>query len=367
MRDNQLLEMIERYLGGEMTLQEREEFEALRKKDASIDVKMAEHKDFTSLIKQYNERKKLETRLNAIHQEIDVHTLKEDLMAHPSWIVQMWRNHHSKISVAASVAILAILLTLFITGDLSNKDPRYIQLKREVDKIKGRTEQLNTKTDKIIKDGKANGPTINAKFKGTGFAITGNGYIVTNFHVVNGGDSVYVQNDAGESFHTKVIYTDPDNDLAFLQITDPAFKNLGPIPYTFKKSKSDLGEDVYTLGYPANDVKLSPGAVTGSTGFKGDSTEYELYIPINPGNSGGPLLDSKGNIIGVINGKQTETTGVGFAKKSNYLLKAIESIPGDSLSKALSLNTKNTMANLSRTQQIKKLRNYVFMVKVYNQ
>ncbi|RFZ90832.1 serine protease [Mucilaginibacter conchicola] len=367
MRENQLIDLIERYLAGEMTQQEREDFDVLRQKDASIDAKMAEHKDFTSLIKQYNERAKLETRLNAIHEEIDVHTLKEDLMAHPSWIVQMWRHHHSKISVAASVAILAILLTLFATGDLSNKDPRYLQLKREVDQIKGRTKQLDDKTDKIIEDGKKPGPTINAKFKGTGFALTGNGYIVTNFHVVNDADSVYVQNAEGTSFHTKVVYTDPAYDVAILQINDPAFKNIGPVPYSFKKSKSDLGELVYTLGFPGDDVRYGPGALTGASGYRGDTTQYEVYIPVNPGNSGGPLLDDKGNVIGVINGKQTQTAGAAFAVKSKYLLKAIQNIPTDSLTKSLNLNTKSTMANLSRTKQIEKLRNYVFMVKVYNQ
>ncbi|HEK19133.1 MULTISPECIES: S1C family serine protease [unclassified Mucilaginibacter] len=366
MRDNQLLEMIDRYLTGEMMPQEREEFELLRQKDNSVNAKVEEHKNFTSLIKQYNERVNLETRLNAIHQEVDVHTLKDDLMAHPSWIVQMWRNHHSKISVAASVAILAVLLTLFITGDLSNKDPRFQQLKADVERVKFQQDRLGKQQQNIINTVKT-GPSANAKFRGTGFAISSNGYIVTNFHVVNGGDSVYVQNDAGESFHTKVIYTDPANDLAFLQIIDTAFKNLGPIPYTFKKAKSDLGEEVYTIGYPGNDIKIAPGALTGATGFKGDTTEYELYIPVNPGNSGGPLLDNKGNIIGIINGKQTEAMGVGFAVKSNYLLKSISNIPADSLSKTLSLNTKNTMASLSRPQQIKKLRNYVFMVKVYNQ
>jgi serine protease Do len=92
-----------------------------------------------------------------------------------------------------------------------------------------------------------------------------------------------------------------------------------------------------------------------------------MYIPVNPGNSGGPVMDEKGNVIGVITGKQTQTSGVAFAVKSNYLLKAIQSIPADSLSKSLNLSTKNTLASLSRTQQIKKLRNYVFMVKVYNQ
>ena len=366
MKDNQLLEMIESYLNGEMTVEERAQFDALRKKDATIDAKINEHKQFTGLLKQYNERLSLQSRLDEIHDEIDVHTLKDDLMAHPSWIVQLWRHHHSKISVAASIAIFAVLLTLFITGDLSNKDPRYVQLKREVDGLKGKTDQLNVKTEKIIKDGKT-GPVINAKFKGTGFALTGNGYLVTNYHVVNGADSVYVQNAAGESFRTKVVYTEPLYDVAVLQINDPAFKNLGAVPYSFKKAKSDLGETVYTLGYPGDEIKFGPGSLTAATGFRGDTTEYELYIPVNPGNSGGPLMDDKGNVIGVINGKQTQTSGAAFAVKSNYLLKAIQNIPADSLSKSLILNTKNSLTNLSRTQQIKKLRNYVFMVKVYNQ
>jgi serine protease Do len=184
---------------------------------------------------------------------------------------------------------------------------------------------------------------------------------------VNGADSVYVQNAEGESFRTKVIYTEPQYDVAILEINDSTFKNLGAIPYSFKKAKSDLGENVYTLGYPGDDIKFGPGALTASSGFRGDTTEYEIYIPVNPGNSGGPLLDEKGNIIGVINGKQTQTSGAAFAVKSNYLLKAIQNIPADSLSKSFSLNTKNTLAGLTRPQQIKKMRNYVFMVKVYNQ
>jgi serine protease Do len=366
MRENQLLEMIESYLSGEMTVEESAQFDALRKKDATIDAKIAEHKEFTGLLKQYNERLSLQSRLDEIHDEIDVHTLKDDLMAHPSWIVQLWRHHHSKISVAASVAIIAILLTLYFTGDLSNRDPRFVQLKQDVERVKKEQARLGVKTDNIIKSDKT-GPTISAKFRGTGFALTGNGYIVTNYHVVSGADSVYVQNAAGESFHTKVVYTEPQYDVAILQINDPAFKNLGTVPYSFKKAKSDLGEIVYTLGYPGDEIKFGPGSLTAATGFKGDTTEYELFIPVNPGNSGGPLLDDKGNVIGVINGKQTQTSGAAFAVKSNYLLKAIQSIPADSLNKSLILNTKNSLASLSRTQQVNKLRKYVFMVKVYNQ
>jgi hypothetical protein len=368
MREEQLLEMIDRYLNGDMSTEERAKFEALRNKDASINEKLAEHKNFTGLLKQYSERLDLENRLNAIHDEIDVHTLKEDLMEHPSLIVKLWRNHHSKISVAASIAIFAILCTLYFTGDLTNKDPRFMELKREVGKLKQSTENLNRSQNNLIHDIKSDKRFANpGNFRGTGFALSSNGYIITNYHVVNGADSVYVQNAEGESFRTKVIYTEPQYDVAILEVNDSTFKNLGSIPYSFKKTKSDLGEDVYTLGYPGDDIKFGPGALTASSGFRGDTTEYEVYIPVNPGNSGGPLLDEKGNIIGVINGKQTQTSGAAFAVKSNYLLKAIQNIPADSLSKSLNLNTKNTLAGLTRPQQIKKMRNYVFMVKVYNQ
>jgi serine protease Do len=152
MREEQLLEMIDRYLNGDMSAEERAKFEALRNKDASINEKLTEHRNFTGLLKQYSERLDLENRLNAIHDEIDVHTLKEDLMEHPSIIVQLWRNHHSKISVAASIAIFAILCTLYFTGDLTNKDPRFMELKREVGKLKQSTENLNRSQNNLIHD-----------------------------------------------------------------------------------------------------------------------------------------------------------------------------------------------------------------------
>ncbi len=361
MKNEQLLEMIERYLDGEMTVEERAEFDALRNKDAAVEAKLEEHKNFTGLLKQYNDRHNMELRLNAIHDEIDVHTLAHDLMAHPSIVVRLWRQHHSKISVAASIAIFATLLTLFFTGYLTNKDPRFVQLARKVNEI----EKVTKKLGNDIRPKR--GPIAAANFKGTGFALTGNGYIVTNLHVVADADSIYIQNVDGEAFKSKVIYKDAASDVAVLQVIDTAFKNLGTVPYGFKKSKSDLGENVFTLGYPGDDIKFGPGALTANSGFHGDSTEYEVYIPVNPGNSGGPLIDDKGNIIGVINGKQTQTSGAAFAVKSNFLIKAIQAIPADSLNKTLNLNTKNTLAGLSRPQQIKKLQNYVFMVKVYKQ
>lgn len=365
MRDEQLLEVIERYLNGEMNADERKVFEQFRIENAEVDQRVIEHQQFTGMLKQYGERVELENRLNAIHQEIDVHALTEEVTIHPSWIVQLWRDHHSKISVAASIAIFAILATLFVTGNLSNKST-YEELRREVAQL--RHDQTSGRYAAIPpgRSPKFTRPVSTDRYRGTGFAITSNGLIATNYHVIAGNDSVYIQNFGGKSYKVKVLYTDPKTDVAILKITDSTFKSLGIIPYTFRHSESDLAENVFTYGYPQDSPVYGYGSVTSANGLNNDSLDYQISVPINPGNSGGPLFDNKGNVIGIVKAKQTQQEGAHFALKSSYLLAAIDSLSADSLIKRpVMLNTKNTLTGLSRIQQIKKLQNYVFLVKVY--
>ena len=176
-----------------------------------------------------------------------------------------------------------------------------------------------------------------------------------------------MQNADGKSYRTRVVYFEPQTDIAVLQITDSTFKTLGAIPYAFKKAETDIGENVFTIGYPRDAMVLGPGFLTASSGFKGDTTQYQVSTPVDFGNSGGPLMDSRGNVIGIINAKQTHIEGAAFAVKSSYLLKTIKDIPADSLKAPISTNNKNILATLSRVQQIKKMQPYIFMVKVYNQ
>jgi S1-C subfamily serine protease len=364
MSDNQLFDQIERYLSGEMTKEERSRFEILRLEDAQLNEQVTEHKHFTGLIKQYGERLELERRLDAIHSEIDVEALEDEYMIHPSFIVRLWRNHHSKISVAASIAIFAVLCTLFFTGYLSNRNPNFMSLDRRITDVDRKTDILSRRLKGLSSPGPANSNRGN--IIGTGFAISSNGYIITDYHVIQNADSVYVQAADGKSYRCKVIYADGAPDIAVLQITDPSFKDLTPLPYTFKKAETDIGENIFTLGYPKDAIVLGAGFLTSSTGYQNDSTSYQVSIPANPGASGGPLLDSRGNIIGIINGKETHIEGAAFALKSTYLLKAISDIPADSLAKPLNMNAKNVLATLNRVQQIKRLQNYIFMVRVYN-
>src|SRR6185312_12893052 len=298
MSDNQLLEVIEKYLNGEMTKDERARFEVLRNENAEINNKVTEHKHFTNLVKQYGERLELEKRLDAIHDEIDVHALEEELMIKPSWIVSLWRNHHSKISVAASIAIFAVLCTLFFTGYLANRQVNYLPPSKKVNELSHKTDVLNNKVNSLNSSGRLAGNPGN--FRGSGFAISSNGYIITDNHVINNADSIYVQAFDGKSYKAKVVYTEPQTDIAVLVINDPAFKGLGAIPYSIRPGESEIGENVFTIGYPRESIVLGSGFLAASTGYNGDTTSYQISIPVNPGNSGGPLLDNKGNLIGII-------------------------------------------------------------------
>ena len=361
MNDGKLLEEIERYLNGEMTATERKQFETLSNSDAAIAAKIAEHKEFVKTLKMYSDRLALENRLNAIHDEIDVHTLTEELMVHPSWVVRLWRNHHSKISVAASIAIFAVLCTLFVTGGFNDQEAKYVQLSRKVGNLENSTRQLKQKVAQTA--GRTASYSMD-KLRGTGFAITSNGLIATAYHVIRGNDSVYVQNTAGRLFKAKVVYTEPESDIAILKIADTAFKNLAAIPYTFKRSESDLAESVYTYGYSQDAGVYGEGKLTSANGLNDDSLDYQISVLVNPGDSGAPLLDARGNIIGIINGKETHLEGMNFAIKSSYLLDAIDSL--NKSDNKVYLNTKNTLSTLNTVQQLKKVRNYVFMVKVYD-
>src|SRR5690606_18237887 len=140
--------------------------------------------------------------------------------------------------------------------------------------------------------------TLN-NFGATGFLLSNKGYVVTNYHVVADADSVQLQNSQGQSFSANIVYTDEKSDLAILKIADPNYLPNRSIPYVFRDKAADLGEDVFTLGYPRDEAVYGQGYLSSKSGYSGDTSAYQISIPLNPGNSGGPLLDSRGNVIGI--------------------------------------------------------------------
>lgn len=170
---------------------------------------------------------------------------------------------------------------------------------------------------------------------GTGFFLSKNGYIITNNHVIENAKSIKISginDDYQKSFTARVEITDKQNDLAILKITDSSFKPLANVPYTFKYTTSNVGEDCFVLGYPlistmGMDIKLTNGIISSKTGYEGNIAEYQMSAPVQPGNSGGPLFDKNGNIIGVVCAKHSGAENASYAIKASYIRNLVELLP----------------------------------------
>lgn len=200
---------------------------------------------------------------------------------------------------------------------------------------------------------------------GTGFGISSNGIIVTNFHVIDGAKTIKVRginSDFNKTYKAKVIVSDKNNDLAIIQIDDFGFTSLGTIPYTIKTGLAGVGENIFVLGYPlratmGDEIKLTNGIVSSRTGFQGDITSYQISAPVQPGNSGGPLFDSQGNLIGIINAKHGGAENASYAVKTSYLTSLIELLPSPPR-----LQTVNSLTGKTLTQQVELAKKSVYII-----
>lgn len=202
---------------------------------------------------------------------------------------------------------------------------------------------------------------------GTGFAITSNGLIITNNHVIEGAKKIKVRGvngDFSRTYTAKLIIKDQHNDLAIIKIDDYSFSSLGEIPYTIKTSTSSVGENIFVLGYPlratmGDEVKLTNGIVSSKTGYQGDVTSYQVSAPVQPGNSGGPLFNNKGQLIGIINAKHTGAENASYAVKSSYLTNLI-----DLLDYPPTLQNVNTVTGKPLTKQVQIIKRFVYIIEV---
>jgi S1-C subfamily serine protease len=208
---------------------------------------------------------------------------------------------------------------------------------------------------------------------GSGFLVSPDGIIATNAHVIKGASELKVSlpSDIGSIEYSAVLLLkDESNDVALLKIQDSKFQALTELPYSIIQS-TDIGENVFTIGYPLNSImgdnyKVTNGIVSASSGLKDDVRFLQITTPLQPGNSGGPLFNADGNIIGLTTAKLNEDAvgtsieNVNYAIKSIYLTNIYNMLPN---SKSLSNNSK--LVGLELKEQIKELRKYVCLIRAY--
>ena len=206
----------------------------------------------------------------------------------------------------------------------------WLKKKIEAEKSAGIEKTIQEKEGRI--DGRAIGTS-----SGTGFAITKDGHIVTNSHVIGAADSIRVFVD-GEWTVAVVLANDKKNDLAIIKINKPT------LPLYLKEIEGPgLGDPMTVAGFPnpliqGRSIKVTKGTLSGLKGMADDIRHFQIDAAVQPGNSGGPLLDSTGAVVGIVNARLNDAavmklTGsvpqnVNYAIKVDYLIPLIKTVKG---------------------------------------
>ena len=352
-------ELIEKYCLDLMDEREKMFFEQEINQNPALANAVREYKTLLLSFDHIQSSEFIHNSLNQIHHHSRSQTVViiNQLKLH---VNKYWRT----ASVAASVAFVASMLTFLGARSIYKRDThaQYQTLRSEINSIKRNQNDIKEEVDKV-KQSKIEVPDYPSKYSGTGFAISQNGYLVTNMHVIEGYKKIFVFTSDNIGHQSEVIATDTANDLAILKINEDGFNFGSKVPYAVKKSTPTLAQRIYSLGYPKNEIVYNEGYISSTTGFDGDTARYQLELPSGPGVSGAPIVDENGNVIGIVSGKQTQSEGITFAIKSKSLLKLVRELPKDFNSAEIQ---NNELTGLTRAAQVKKMQSFLCVVKVYN-
>jgi serine protease DegQ len=152
---------------------------------------------------------------------------------------------------------------------------------------------------------------------GSGVIVSEQGYVLTNNHVVEGGDLIELVTQDGRKFSAKIVGTDPDTDIAVLKIDGDKL----PAITLGNDEKLEVGDAVLAIGNPFGVTNTVTSGIVSALGRNQlGINQFENFIQtdaaINPGNSGGALIDTSGNLVGIntaIYSRTGGTMGIGFA------------------------------------------------------
>jgi len=169
---------------------------------------------------------------------------------------------------------------------------------------------------------------------GSGFAVSSVGHVITNNHVINGCNKVKIHH-KGNAIRTTIVTIDPVNDLALLKGN---FKPTSTFPLS--RENPQLLQEIYVSGFPfgrniSKSVKVTKGIISSLTGIGNNVSRIQIDAALQPGSSGGPIINDKGNVVGVAVAKLdlkevvkrwgVIPENINFGVKSNVVLNLLKS------------------------------------------
>ncbi len=351
-----IMELAERFYNNQLTNNEWEQIQKTLQNNDALDTQWQE---CIALLHQLEEASALKNLKHKIDKAKELSNQKPA----SNIVLQFAKRHIVKIAAAAVLFGFGWgfgKIAIEQTNSKNSSKQQYMQLRREIETIKKSQTQI---IDSIKENSSTLIPENNETFfGGTGFALTNDGYIVTNYHVVKDAKKIFINTAKNKNYKAYTVAFDPKSDVAILKVEDKNFTfGKKQIPYAISDASSLLGSRIYSIGFPKDDIVYNEGYVSCETGFEGDINAYQLDITANPGQSGAPILDKNGIVIGILSGKQSNTTGTTYAVRAQSINELIDKLPK---ANKIKLNKYSLLKNKERTEQVKLIKNYVVAVNV---
>lgn len=360
--DHETYELIDRYILNECTADEKLHFEQQLKINEQLREEYESQLELIKALDEHDEKIRIGNELQSIHRDMT----RKDRRAPKSVRVSKRKRFLSTIAIAASVSIITFISTLQIINrkvyKANIKDNTAIEeLNGRLDQISNQQKSLRGKLD-IFEQAV---PSESQTAFGSCIQLTTDGYYLTSAHLVKKADSVLISKPELEdtSYHAKVVFRSNQHDLALLYRSNKIIK---PSPVFISQKEPKMGDYLFTLGYPKRGIVFGEGSLSSYTGHLDDTSSYQVSIPANPGNSGGPIVNSQGEIVGLVTGRHPNNNAATYAIKSLYIKDFIDDYneSKDSSSIEVKLSKRNAIYKLSKPKKIEYLQKTIFRIEV---
>lgn len=354
MEEGKNILLFDDYISNSLTDEEKHKFEIRLTESEEFRAEFESYKNFKSEISDGFEYITIRKKLDQIHYTIK--KSKKSILLKPKFLIPF-----------AAAASISLLIILNLSNLKSDKETAYSPLSNvgmeasednqsyEESIVVGDNNSTNTLNDSLDN----NIPLITKLPRGTAFLISNNGYFLTSKHLVlNQKNIILQQKKLGLTFETEIIYIDSLTDLAVLRCSRIIANQCEILPYHVANEPYELGDDVFSLGYPKEDIVYTKGVISSENGFRSDSNYFEVSLPSNAGQSGSPLFNINGEFIGIITAKHAEQQMVTYALKLNHL----QNILDDSITLQLYRNSTPNVSPTFNRYMIKAYSHFVFEV-----
>lgn len=358
MTREELTIQIEKYLDGALSAEEAKKLELLLTADDRLAKELAFHQSLREGIKAYYERQQLKSKM-AQWEEDKTFPIQQKKQHN------LWRPIMAAASISLMITVGGVALYHFvyrnnIDGEIKSE---LKDLSREVEK----TSQEAGYANAYIKSesNKKSNVTEKPSFAATAFALTSDGYLVTNSHVVKDKKTVTIEQQQGQntiSYTAEVVETNKKLDFALLKIKDSSFTGFEKIPYSISDKNVTLAQKIYTMGFPKNDIVYSEGVISSLSGLKSDTMFYQINVIAAEGQSGSPVINEKGELLGVLTNKRRNADGETYCVKTKYILQHIDNLEKENKVN-IKTNQRSKLAGKKLPDQVKAVMPFVFVVK----